>query len=65
MDPNTNISGQKLSIAFPINKAYSSKYYALIIEDANGTIHYWNFDGSYDGWAIPSDRCAQTKTPMN
>lgn len=40
-----------MKITFPIKEAYPSENYALIILDANNIYHYWNFDGSYDGYS--------------
>ena len=55
----------RLNIIFPIVKAYSSLNYALIIEDSAGIIHYWDFDGAYDGWSHSCDKDVKTKTDMN
>ena len=55
----------KMNIAFPIVKAYSSQKYGLIIEDSNGVYHYWDFDGAYDGWSAPPETDFETQTNMN
>jgi len=34
-------------------KAEDEEGYLLIIEDALGYEHFWNPDGSYDGWEAP------------
>jgi len=40
-------------INHPIVKDYSSDVYGRIVLDSLGVTHYWNHDGSYDGWASP------------
>jgi len=41
----------KLNITFPIIESYSSDNYALILVDSADVIHYFDFDGTYDGWS--------------
>jgi len=52
-------------IFFPVVRAYSSENYGLIIEDASGVIHYWDFDGNYDGYSHDTCKDVNTKTDMN
>ncbi len=41
----------KPEITLPILKDYSSDYYLRIILDSSNKTHYWNFDGTYDGYS--------------
>ena len=41
----------------PPIKLIESNVYALVIEDAEGVRHYFDEDGSYDGWSKEADRC--------
>ena len=55
----------KLDIKFPIQKAYKSDNYALIIIDFIGIYHYFNEDGSYDGYSHNPEIDGKSKTNMN
>lgn len=54
---------KNFKLSFPLKKVYTSKYYPLIIIDSDNVIHYWNFDGSYDGFSC--DPCIDFKTRIN
>jgi hypothetical protein len=41
----------KLLINFPIINSESSEWYALTILDSSNVTHYFNFDGTYDGYS--------------
>ena len=47
-----NVNVESISIELPLT-SYStdSKNYGLVIIDRSGTSHYFNEDGSYDGWS--------------
>ena len=36
-----------------ISTSNSSEEYALVLEDGFGHTHYFNEDGTYDGWEAP------------
>ena len=42
---------KKGKIKLPILKAYDSEFYPLILDDSAGLSHYFNFDGTYDGYS--------------
>jgi len=46
----------EIVIFLPI-KIIKSKYYHLVIEDNSGKRHYFNKDGSYDGWSRECNMC--------
>lgn len=56
----------KLKIAYPIKEAKPGNVpldeggYALVILDANEVSHYFNQDGTYDGYS--SDPCVDGET---
>ena len=45
---------------YPPIEIIQSKFYGLIIKDKTGKEHYFNFDGSYDGYSIDCQRCFAT-----
>lgn len=49
-----------MKISFPIIKAYNSDNYSLVILDFNSVYHYWNEDGTYDGYS--HDPCVNGET---
>jgi len=55
----------KLKVNLPIVKAYSSENYALMILDSAGVTHYWNFDGSYDGFSSDPHIDCENGTCLN
>lgn len=54
-----------IKIRLPIVDARYSENYALIITDSAGVEHYFNFDGSYDGWSHAPCVDRDTGTCMN
>jgi len=52
-------------ITFPIVKSEKSEYYALVLTDSAGVIHYFGFDGVYDGYSHDPHLCGQTGTSQN
>lgn len=38
----------------PIKVMPTYGVYSLVIEDANGVIHFWLLDGTYDGFDAPA-----------
>ena len=55
----------EVTIALPIIKSEKSENYALILTDSAGIIHYFNFDGTYDGYSHDPHICGGTGTSMN
>lgn len=55
----------KVKITLPIINSKTSKQYALILTDSANIIHYFNFDGVYDGYSHDPHLCGQTGTSMN
>lgn len=55
----------EVNIILPIIDSKKSEHYALILTDSAGIIHYFNFDGTYDGYLRPSSTCPQTGTFLN
>ena len=47
-----DIKIEKIEIQPPLQEWKGSINYGLIILDASGKYHYFNHDGSYDGWRI-------------
>ena len=45
----------EITIYLPI-KIEKSKFYFLVFTDRTGMTHYFNEDGSYDGWSRNCDR---------
>lgn len=45
----------EVKIELPIMEAKTSPYYALILTDSLGLNHYFNFDGTYDGYSSDCD----------
>ncbi len=54
-----------MNITFPIIKSYNSEFYGLIIEDFSGVVHYWKFEGSYDGFSCDPHIDGNTGTSLN
>lgn len=47
---NTNV--KKINLALPLASfSTTSENYGLILTDADGVTHYFNEDGTYDGWS--------------
>lgn len=59
------ISKMELNITFPVIESYSSERYALIIIDSASVTHYWDFDGSYDGYSTEIGIDGETGTCSN
>lgn len=55
----------QVTIFFPIVQSRSSENYPLIITDSSGMIHYFNFDGTYDGHSVDPHLCRRTGTSLN
>ncbi len=49
--------------ARPGHKNDNGEGYSLVILDANNVNHYFNSDGTYDGWS--SDPCVDGDTGIN
>ncbi|MCK5614709.1 hypothetical protein KAR91_73285 [Candidatus Pacearchaeota archaeon] len=54
-----------MNIKFPIQKAYSSENYGLIILDGDGVTHYFDFDGTYDGHSNNTNLDEKTRSHLN
>jgi hypothetical protein len=55
----------KIKITHPIINSKSSNYYALILIDSANIIHYFNFDGTYDGYSHDPEICGKTGINLN
>ena len=55
----------KLRVTFPVLKSWSSEIYALMILDSAGVTHYWDFDGTYDGYSSESIVDCHTGAHLN
>lgn len=55
----------KVKITLPIIDSKTSESYALILTDSVGIIHYFNFDGTYDGYSHDPHLCGRTGTCSN
>ena len=55
----------KVKVTLPIIASRTSKNYALILTDSAGLIHYFNFDGSYDGYSHDPHICNETGISKN
>jgi len=55
----------KLEVELPIIKAWKSENYALMVTDSAGITHYWDSDGTYDGWSAPGCIDIETKQNLN
>ena len=53
---DSNVLDEDVIISPPI-KIVESERYKLVIQDSNGRTHYFNFDGSYDGWSDEVNFC--------
>jgi len=53
----------EFKIKFPIQKAWSSENYPLMILDADNVTHYWDDNGNYDGYSM--DGCMDLNTRTN
>lgn len=55
---NVKHTSQEIKLQLPISSwSMDSPYYELIIKDDSGTTHYFNKDGSYDGWSKDTEMC--------
>ena len=61
-----------LNIAFPIKEAkpgsvpkHEGGAYALVVIDANNVLHYFTYEGEYDGWASAPCVDGETGTCLN
>ena len=55
----------ELKIRFPILETKESENYALILKDSNSKYHYFNFDGTYDGYSHEPNIDGVTGTCLN
>lgn len=55
----------EVKITLPIIDSKSSENYALILTDSAGIMHYFNFDGTYDGYSHNPNTCGETGTSKN
>ncbi|MEM9859073.1 MAG: hypothetical protein AAF843_17065 [Bacteroidota bacterium] len=55
----------KVKITLPIISSSRSDNYPLILIDSAGITHYFNFDGSYDGYSHPTNICGSNGTNLN
>jgi len=55
----------KVKIILPIIKSEKSKYYSLILTDSASIEHYFNHDGTYDGYSHDPHLCGKTSACSN
>lgn len=55
----------EVKVTLPITDSKLSENYALILTDSAGVIHYFNFDGTYDGYSHDPCIDAETGTSKN
>lgn len=61
----SNIRLDEVKITLPIVDSKKSKIYALILTDSAGVYHYFNPDGTYDGYSADPHIDGQTGTFNN
>lgn len=55
----------ELKLKFPILETKQSNNYALIMKDSDLKYHYFNFDGTYDGYSHEPNIDGETGTYLN
>lgn len=55
----------EVKITLPIVDSKKSENYALILIDSAQVVHYFNFDGTYDGYSHDPHICGGTGTTLN
>ena len=48
------MKNEEIKLKMPV-KARKSDNYLVVLEDADGVIHYWSPDGNYDGYDAPRE----------
>ena len=61
----SNIRLDEVRITLPIVDSKKSKIYALILTDSAGVYHYFNPDGTYDGYSADPHIDGETGTFNN
>ena len=61
----SNIRLDEVKITLPIVNSKKSKIYALILTDSAGVYHYFNPDGTYDGYSADPHIDGETGTFNN
>jgi len=61
----SNIRLDEVKITLPIVNSKKSKIYALILRDSAGVDHYFNPDGTYDGYSADPHIDGETGTFNN
>ena len=61
----SNIRLDEVKITLPIVNSKKSKIYALILRDSAGLDHYFNPDGTYDGYSADPHIDGETGTFNN
>ena len=61
----SNIRLDEVKITLPIIDSKKSKIYALILTDSAGAYHYFNPDGTYDGYSADPHIDGETGTFNN
>jgi hypothetical protein len=61
----SNIRLDEVKITLPIIDSKKSKIYALILTDSAGVYHYFNPDGTYDGYSADPHIDGETGTFNN
>lgn len=52
-------------ITLPIIDSKKSEFYSLILTDSLGVDHYFNHDGTYDGYGHDPHLCGESGTCKN
>lgn len=55
----------EVKITLPILESKSSENYALILTDSAGVVHYFGFDGVYDGYSHDPNICGESGVNLN
>ncbi|MEM1339843.1 MAG: hypothetical protein AAF634_05060 [Bacteroidota bacterium] len=55
----------KVHISLPIIESKKSEVYPLILRDSANVWHYFNDDGTYDGYSHDPDVCGASGVSLN